>query len=93
MEFTSRGGEFEVEGLGVDDGRGGVEGHVDEGGDPARRRRASARVETLPRLAAGFVEVDVDVHQPGGDDEVGVVDHLRRGERGGEGERRCSFGP
>ena len=69
--------------LGVERGarrrhRGGVERHVDDGRDAAGRGGARRRVEAFPLGAAGLVDVDVRVDQPGRDDQVADVDHVRQ---------------
>jgi hypothetical protein len=53
--------------------REGVEGHVDEGGDAAGRRRARGGPEALPCGAAGVVDVYVRVDQAGQQDVVAEV--------------------
>ena len=59
----SAAGAFGVE-CGPGRGRGNaVEGHVDEGRDPARRRRARGAREALPLGASRLVDVDVGVHE------------------------------
>jgi hypothetical protein len=55
--------------------RHAVERHVDDGGDAAGGGRPGGGVEALPVRAAGLVDVDVRVHEPGQDDRVAGVDH------------------
>ena len=83
-------------GLESDDRRGGgnaVEGHVDQGGDAARRRGARGRVEALPLGPSRLVDVDVGVDQAGHQDAVARVEHLHpcRGRAGRRHRLDLSF--
>ncbi len=74
-------------------GRDAVEGHVHDSGDPARGRRLGGRAEALPLGAPRLVDVNVAVHDSGGDEAIPRVDDalrgadlLRRGDVGDEAE-------
>ena len=78
------GATFERARLGVErrnrhGGRQAVERHVAHHRDPALRRRAGGRLEALPRVASGIVDVHVRVDDAGHDDEIARVEHLRAG--------------
>ena len=71
--LSLRGGYFFFKAPERGGGGDGVEGHVDYGGDAARRGGEGAGVEAFPFCAAGFVEVDVGVDEAGEEDVGGVV--------------------
>lgn len=87
VELVRAGFQFQVEGLRVHDGGVGVERHVHERGHAPRGGGLGARLETLPVHSPGLVEVDVNVHEAGEDDEIAVVDELER-----EGRERRARG-
>src|SRR6266513_4285045 len=53
-----------------------VERHLEDGRDPACRGPAGAGLPALPIGPAGFVEVDVSVHDAGKHDEAARVEDL-----------------
>ena len=70
-----------VECFDVDRRRNRVQRHVDQRGDPARRRCAGSGVEPLPLGATRLVDVHMRIDQAGNHDLlVGEFDDLRAGE-------------
>ena len=67
----------------------GVQGHVQQCGDPSGRRGPRRGLKALPVRPPGLVDVDVEVHQARGDHEVAVVQHQLVASAAG----RLRFGP
>src|SRR5579862_6340267 len=63
----------------IDDFRGAVEWHVHQRCHPSRGGCASCRREPLPLCPAGFIDVDVRVHQPGKQNVVTKIVQSRNG--------------
>ena len=73
---------FGFEGSDRENGRGRVQGHVEEGGAAAGGEGAGASGEAFPIGATGFVEVDMGIDPAWEEEAVGVIDF----DRGGAGE-------
>ena len=79
MGLFERGCFFELEGVAVGDGWGGIERHVEEGTASSGGEGKGAGGEAFPLGAAGLVEVNVRVDPARDEDAVGGVDFLGGG--------------